>query len=184
MAKRPVSTLALAGLLTLALPLAAADYTITARVSFFRPSDADFRGLYGSGLMWGAEFSAGISERIALWVDADYFSRRGELSRSKEEIRIRMVPLSAGVSYRLGISGLEASLGAGLIYCQYRETSPIGTVEKGNLGFVGKLGTRVKLGLKFILDLEAAWSRCRAKPLDVAADLGGFRAGAGLGFQF
>jgi hypothetical protein len=48
---------------------------------------------------------------------------------------------------------------------------------------VGQGGFIIKAGV-IIIDFQASYSYCRVKPAGVEADLGGFQAGIGLGFEF
>jgi hypothetical protein len=158
--------------------------SIEARSSYFSPSDAVFRDVYGYGITWGGELGFVLSGRLAGWAGGDYFVQTGKLPYTEDETKIRIVPLTAGVKYFLALGRWRPYLGAGLAYFQYRETNSIGTVEKGGLGIIGRGGLLVKLGTTFFLDLQGSLSSCRVQPLDVEANLGGLSLGLGIGFEF
>ncbi len=157
-----------------------------ARATVFRPGDAVFRDIYGSGFSWGGELAVEISPSFALWAGGDYYSKTGTLAFTGEVARIRVVPLAAGARIQFPLAGTRAYLGAGLGYFRYREASPIALVEGGKVGFVGRAGVLVDLGNVFFLDAQASYSFCSVTPLgsDIRADLGGFRGGLGAGFRF
>jgi opacity protein-like surface antigen len=183
---RPMTILLMALTLGPAAAQASPSGTISiqARGSYFSPSDEVFRGIYGYGTSWGGEISFAVTKRLAAWAGGDYIIRTGKLPFTEDETKIRIVPLSAGAKYFLAFGRLRPYVGAGLGYFQYRETNSIGTVEKGNIGFLGRAGVVVNLGATFFMDLQGGWSTCRVQPLDVAANIGGFSLGLGLGFEF
>jgi opacity protein-like surface antigen len=166
------------------LSASAQGLSIEARGSYFSPSDAVFREIYGYGISWGGELSFSLSGRLAGWAGGDYFVQNGKLPFTEDETKIRIVPLTAGIKYFVAIGRWRPYLGAGIAYFQYRETNSIGTIEKGGLGIIGRGGVLVKLGATFFLDLQGSWSSCRVQPLEVQANLGGFSLGLGLGFEF
>ncbi len=158
--------------------------SIQARGSYFSPSDAFFREIYGYGITWGGELGFGFGGPLAGWAGGDYFVQKGKLPFTEDETKIRIVPLSAGIKYFLGFGRWRPYVGGGIAYFQFRETNSIGTVEKGGIGFLGRGGIVLKLGTTFFLDLQGSWSSCRVKPLEVEANLGGLSLGLGLGFEF
>jgi len=164
--------------------ISASGLTIEARGTFFMPTDETFRDVYGSGPSWGGELGFRISDRLTVWAGGDYFSASGKLVFTEDETKIRIVPLSAGAKY-FPVSGVVSPyVGAGVGYFQYQETNSIGTVEKGAVGLVARLGLLIKLGPAFFADVQGGWTTCSVQPLEVQANLGGFSAGLGLGFEF
>jgi opacity protein-like surface antigen len=158
--------------------------TIQARGSYFNPTDQVFRDIYGNGMSWGGELGFRLTKRIAIWAGGDYFSKIGKLNFTEEETKVRIAPLTVGAKYYLALGRLMPYAGAGLGYFQYKETNSIGTVEKGDIGFVVRTGLVFKLGAPFFMDVQGTWSTCSVQPLGVQANLGGFSAGVGLGLEF
>ena len=132
----------------------------------------------------GGELSFSISERGAIWAGGDYYSKVGKLGFTQDETKIRIVPLAAGVKYYFSGGRLRPYAGAGAAYFQYKETNSIGTIEKGDVGFVARAGLLVMLGPTFFMDVQGGWSTCSVQPGDVKANLGGLSLGLGLGFEF
>jgi opacity protein-like surface antigen len=162
----------------------AESLTIQARGSYFKPTDQVFRDIYGNGMSWGAELGFKLTERVGFWAGGDYFSKVGKLIFTEEETKVRIAPLTAGAKYYLALGKLMPYVGAGLGYFQVKETNSIGTVEKGDVGFVVRAGFVFKLGAPFFVDIQGTWSTCSVQPLEVKANLGGFSAGVGLGLEF
>lgn len=173
------------GLITVAAGTARAEgLTIEARGAYFSPTDKAFREIYGYGVSWGGEISFSISRRASVWAGGDYFSRVGKLGLTEEETKIRIAPLAAGVKLYLSRARLRPYIGAGAAYFQYKETNNIGTIEKGDIGLVGRAGLLVMLGPTFFMDIQGGWSTCSVQPAEIKANLGGLSLGLGLGFEF
>lgn len=151
--------------------------------SYFYPSDKAFQDIYGGGMMYGAEASTEILKNLEMWVGADYFSRKGELSFTKEETRLKIIPAGGGVRYIF--SGRETTFycGLGVNYYRYRESNRLGTVNWGRLGVAGKVGCLLKVKEKMFIDLYLNYSYCRMKPADFAFNIGGLEAGIGIAQQ-
>lgn len=158
--------------------------SIEARGAYFSPTDTAFREIYGYGISWGGEISFSLSERMAVWAGADYYSKIGKLGLTEDATKIRIAPLAAGVKLYLSRARLRPYIGAGAAYFQYKETNNIGTIEKGDVGFVGRAGLLVMLGPTFFMDIQAGWSTCSVQPAEVKANLGGLSLGLGIGFEF
>jgi outer membrane protein W len=158
--------------------------SIEARGAYFSPTDKTFREIYGYGMSWGGELSFAISKRTAVWAGGDYYSKVGKLGLTEDETKIRIAPLAAGVKYYFSGGRLRPYVGAGAAYFQYKEANSIGTIEKGDVGLMGRAGLLVMLGPMFFMDLQGSWSTCSVQPAEVKANLGGFSLGLGLGFEF
>jgi len=175
------------GLLLLATPLLPAGKTLylQARGAIFFPADQTFRDIYQGGAIWGGEFGAAIAPNVSLWAGVDYFSKSGRLVYTGEETSLRIVPLGAGLKVGIHITpALRPSLAVGVGYFQYQERNSLGTVEKGDVGFIARAGLSYDLNETFFVALEGAYTACTAKPLRIEASLGGFHIGGGAGFRF
>lgn len=164
--------------------LQAGSFYLEAKGAYFVPTDKAFKDVYGNGTVYGGEIGVGLGGSISLWASGDFFAKKGKLTFTEEETKIRITPLCVGLRFRFSSSGVSPYLSIGVGYFQFQETNPIGEVKEGNLGYVGKAGITLGLGTSFFLDLQAKYTYCKAKPQDVEADLGGLHAGAGLGFKF
>lgn len=180
--KRAIRVL-LAGALLAAAPAADA-FIVEAKGVYFRPSEAAFRDIYGGGLCFGGEVTVGLAGPVSLWAGADYFSKAGALTLTGEEVKLRVVPILAGLKLRFGPVGrVHPYLAAGPGYFQYKEKSVIGVVEKGSLGFGARAGVLIEIPGGVLVDIQAGYTRCKVKPQDLEADIGGFQAAIGFGIE-
>jgi hypothetical protein len=152
--------------------------------SYFRPADQAFREIYGSAAVLGGEISLALIKGIHLWAGASYYSREGELTLTEEKTRLKIMPVYAGLKFQISGSNLSPYLAVGAGYFRYEETNPLGTLSKGDWGFVSQAGVSFRPIRPLILDVHAGYSYCKIKPVELEADLGGLTAGVGLGVEF
>lgn len=162
----------------------AASASVEIKGSYFSPSNADFKSIYGGGVMYGAEISVGIAGGLEAWLSGDYFNKTGSLTLTKEKTTLTLIPIGAGLKYSFLTGWLQPYLGVGGRYYLYKESNPIGTVNKGGIGFLGKVGADLKFAPNFFLDIFAGYSLCKMKPADFDIEVGGIELGAGLGYAF
>lgn len=151
---------------------------------YFQPSDKAFKNIYGSGISYGGEISITIWKWISILAGGNYYYKKGKTSFAKEETEIQIIPLYGGIKLQLPNSNISPYAGFGIGYFTYKETSLIGKVEEGNIGYIGQLGCLIKIAGGLFLDIKGSYSYCKVKPVDIEADLGGLKAGIGLGFEF
>jgi hypothetical protein len=159
-------------------------WRLEAGAAYVRPADSVFREVYGGGIAFGGEVGATLSKAFGLWAGMDYFKKDGQLTETKEETAITIIPLCAGVSLCLPGGRVSPYLRVGAGYFFYKETSVIGTVKKGKLGFVGRAGVILGIAGPLFLDIQASYESCKVKPEDVEADLGGLKGRLALGLKF
>ncbi len=162
----------------------ATDVTVELKAHYFSPSDQAFKDIYGGGVMYGAEISIGVWKDLNLWFGGSYFSKKGELTFTKENTKLELFPIGGGVKYRILSGNFALYVGLGLNYYKYKETNPIGDVSKGGLGFVGKVGSYVSIVGGLVLDLYVDYTYCKIKPADFEINVGGIAAGVGMGYRF
>jgi len=161
-----------------------ADIRLELRGNYFSPSENAFKDIYGGGMMYGAKFSIGIRKNLLLWLEGSHFSKKGELTFTKEETKLSMVPLGVGVGYRISSRSLSFYTGLGFNYYHYKESNPIGEVSKDGLGYVAKAGSYLKLTRGLLIDLFIDYSYCKIKPADFEINIGGFGLGTGIAYEF
>jgi len=152
--------------------------------SYFYPSDKTFQDIYGGGLMFWAEASTEILKNVEMSIEAGYFSKKGELSFTKEETKLRIIPVGGGVRYILPARRLRYYFGLGVNYYRYREANLLGTISYGRLGLAGKAGSFIKVKKKISVDIYLGYSFCKMKPADFRFNIGGAEAGIGIAYQF
>jgi hypothetical protein len=138
----------------------ATNVMVELKAYYFNPSDQAFRDIYGGGVMYGGEVSIGVWKGLEVWLGGSYFSRGGELTFTKERTKLEIYPLGGGLKYRLSEGVLSFYVGAGLNYYNYKESNPIGDVSKGGLGYIGKVGSYVKVTSGLLFDLYVNYSYC------------------------
>lgn len=153
-------------------------------VNYFRPSKQIFRDIYGNGVMYRAEIGIGIGRDLELWMAGGHFSKKGELSFTKEITKLQILPIEWGVRY-ISIEGnINLYTGIGLNYYQVKETSPIGEVSNGKLGFGGETGAFTRITGGLIIDFRMGYYYCKIKLANRKIDIGGLTVGIGLGYEF
>jgi len=162
----------------------ATDVTVELKAHYFNPSEQAFKDIYGGGVMYGAEISIGVWKALDLWFGGSYFSKKGELTFTKEETKLELLPIGGGVKYRILSGNFVLYVRLGLNYYQYKESNPIGEVSEGGLGFVGQIGSYVTIVGGLVFDLYVDYTYCKIKPVDFEINIGGIAVGAGVGYRF
>ena len=162
----------------------AADFIVELRAHYLHPSEEAFKDIYGGGMMYGGEISIGVREGLDVWFGGSYFSKRGELTFTKEKTKLEIYPIGGGLKYRLTTGVFNLYAGAGLNYYQYKESNPIGDVSENGVGYIGKIGSYVKITEGFLIGLYVNYSYCKLKPPDFVINIGGIEAGVGIGYEF
>ncbi len=155
-----------------------------AKAKYFNPGEQAFKDIYGSGIMFGAEISIGIWKNLELWVTGGTFSKTGELTFTKEQTKLRITPAGIGIKYvHPAGSKMDIYGGIGINYYSYNEENPIGEVKTNKIGYIGTIGTYVKVTEGIFFDLFFDYSHCKIKPDEINVNIGGFGAGVGIGFR-
>ena len=66
----------------------ASDVIVELRAHYLHPSEEAFRDIYGGGMMYGGEVSIGVWRGLDVWFGGSYFSKKGELTFTKEETKL------------------------------------------------------------------------------------------------
>ena len=162
----------------------ATDVTVELKAHYFSPTEQAFKDIYGGGIMYGGEISVGVWKDLDLWLGGSYLSRKGELTFTKEETKLELIPIGVGAKYRILSGNFSLYAGLGLNYYQYKETNPIGDVSDEGLGFVGKFGSYVAIFGGMLIDFYVEYTYCKMKPADLEINVGGIVAGIGVGYRF
>lgn len=162
----------------------AENFSIEAKGSYFSPTEAVFKDIYGGGFTFGGEFTVRIWKNLQLWFGGNYYSGDGELTYTGEETSLQIIPIGGGLKYKFKAGALSFYGGAGINYYLYNESNILGEVTKGGMGFVGKMGMILKLTKDLFFDLFGEYSYCKMTPADFTINIGGIAAGIGLGYEF
>ena len=152
--------------------------------SYFIPSEQAFREIYGGGIMFGGELAFKIWNSFDIWLDGNYLTRTGELTYTQEKTELRIVPVTVGLRYRF-VSGItNLYLGLGACYFMFHESNVIGDVDKGGIGFKGKIGSFFSITRNLFFGLSVSYSYGKMTPAYFTINVGGIEAEAGIGFEF
>jgi hypothetical protein len=162
----------------------ASDVIVELKAHYLSPSEQAFKDIYGGGMMYGGEVSIGVLRGLGVWLGGSYFSKTGELTFTKEETKLEIYPLGGGLKYTMSMGIFYIYAGAGLNYYQYKESNPLGDVTEGGLGYIGKIGSYVKVTGGLLVDLYVNYSYCKIKPADFEINIGGIETGVGIGYEF
>jgi hypothetical protein len=165
-----------------ALPAAAASFGVKA--VYLMPSEQAFKDIYGSGLMYGGEIGFRLHGPIGLWIDGMYYKGTGQLTYTKEDTTLTLIPIGAGLRYDFTTGPAVVYAGAGARYYSYKETNVLGTVTRGGAGFVVLAGVNLRIAKGFLVDVRAAYSSCKLTPADFTINVGGIELGGGLVIEF
>ena len=162
----------------------AQDFTVVVKAHHFSPSDRVFRAIYGGGWTYGAEATIRPWKNIGFWLGGHLYTKKGELSFTREETKLEIFPIGGGLKYMTTSGRTDFYAGLGVGYFHFNETNPIGNVDKAHVGALAKIGTLIRLREAIVLDIFLDYTYCRLKPADTAINIGGFLTGAGLGIEF
>jgi hypothetical protein len=157
---------------------------IEVKALYFQPTEQAFKDIYGSGMSFGGEVNIPVFKGFHIWIGAEYFTKKGELTFTKETTEIQITPIYGGLKYIFPGRKIMPYLGVGVGYFQYKESNPIGTVKEGKIGYVAQAGLLLCLFGSVLVDFQAGYNVCKIKPQEIEADIGGLKAGIGLGISF
>lgn len=169
----------------LTISLSAADFLYEFKAHYFNPTEQRSKDIYGSGWAFGGEFAFGAWESLYVYLSGSYYSRTGELTYTREETKLKIIPLAVGAKYHFNIAGgLNLYAGAGITYNIFKEENPIGEASKNGIGFVINSGLIAYVIEGLFLDGYVNYSYCKVKPENVEVNIGGLEAGLGIGYKF
>lgn len=186
----PYLYLAIIWLLFLPWALRANPVRLEINSAFFYPSEKAFREIYGEGLKYGLDLSLNFWKRLEFHLESNYFVKKGKLTFSQEDTKLKLVPLSANIRWVFLQRRLNLYGGAGLTYIFFEEKNPLGKVRANKIGPMAKIGcfTRLKgwgkLFKSFVIDAHLSYHYCPMQPAQIKFDAGGVNLGLGLGFEF
>ena len=172
------------GFILLAPSLLASDLSMTIFGQYFIPSDSAFKDLYGNGGAFGGKIKYSFGTNYGIWLSGSYYKQEGELSFTKEETVVKVVPLAAGISFQIPGEWLRVYLDGGLGLFYFNEDNPIGKVTSNRLGYLARIGTSFFPVKNLIFDVYMQFSSCKIRPVEIEASIGGLSFGVGLGWRF
>ena len=123
----------------------ASDVIFEVKTGYFLPVESAFKDIYGGGVIYGAKLTIGVWKKLSIWMEGSHFSKRGELSYTKEETKVKIFPAGAGFQIYTEQGIMKIYGGTGIKYFQYNESNIIGEISKGSLGYVSKAGVLINV---------------------------------------
>lgn len=151
---------------------------------YFKPAKQTFEDIYGGGMTYGAEVTVGIWKNLELWAGGSTFTKKGELTYTKEETTVDIIPVGSGIRYVFISGRINLYAGAGLAYHFFKETNVIGDVSTGNLGYSINVGGFLKLIQGLFIDIGLKYSSCEIVHSSIKADIDGLALSLSLGYHF
>jgi len=159
---------------------------ITAGGNFFSNSQTEYRQIYGQLVFMPEIKITGLVYRnFTAWGSFGLISKNGFIEEVDEKAHIRQILLSFGVGYAQKLSAVLNLRGElGLISIAFKEEAMEETVKGSGVGW--KIGADLDyfIGKKMFVTLTTAYSMASDEAQTGKIKLGGFQAGAGLGFTF
>lgn len=161
-------------------------FLLEAKGMYFQPTDQYFKDIYAGGsFTYGGEIGIKIWKNLEIWAGGHYFKKTGKLTFTQEDTTINIMPIYGGIRYRPSKGKFSWYVGAGVGNFKYKEENPIGTVDKGDIGYIGQAGVMFKIIGALFIDIKGNYSYCKVKPAGVEElNLGGIQGGIGIGFEF
>jgi hypothetical protein len=156
---------------------------IEAMGGHFQPREKTLRDAYESGLIYGLGLNVGVWEFAELWIAEKYFHKRF-IDEAGEERRINLIPLEAGLKFRLNRGKVNPYLGFGATYCLYKEVFLTEEIKDRKIGYIGLAGVFFKIKGGLVFDIHAHYSYCRVSAGEDKLNVGGLHIGAGVGFEY
>ena len=159
----------------------AAEFRLEVKGAFFSSENAIFRTVYGSAAKFGLEGGLDVGKNLSVFAGLDYVHKTGQLTLTKEETRVSIIPLSVGVRYEIPAGDkLRFHVGAGMQEVFFKEEAPIGTTKENALGIILMGGGMYQLTESIGAGLFLGWSTCQMTNADVKFKTGGLDLGAGV----
>ena len=173
-------------LILLILPgmIRAENFFAGLQTGYFSPSNEVFKEIYGSGFYFSGELGIDTWKRTALFLGLRYFSKKGELSYTKEEATLKIIPIHLGVRLRLSEQKIVPFLGASISLNFFRENVPSQTVLDTKLGFLVETGIFIRISKRYFIKFDFNYNHCQIKPFHTRINIGGINAGFGLKYCF
>lgn len=157
--------------------------TLELLAGYYQPHEPRYTAVYEQGgRTQGLAFSAMLTRNFDLYMELKGFYKKGELTYSRMETKLLIVPASLGFRFLLPLGMLVPYIGAGADLFFLLETNTIGTVFEYAPGYNIQGGIYLQLGKKspVWLNMKIKYSRVKKSMDDFTLDLGGMEYTVGL----
>ncbi|SRR5581483_4223702 len=171
-------------------------FTMQVRGGFFYPASSEASNIYKKG---GSEYETESSVRLYnhlnFWVNFNYFQRHGFSRGRHDPTSIHLYPLSGGLKYAVPVDddvSVYIGVGPSYTWANIHDEAPDlkRHIHRREWGAVSKLGLTYFFVRHFFLDVYADYYYTRISgvhesgALTHSVDVGGLRAGLGVGASF
>lgn len=114
------------------------------------------------------------------------FSKTGSLTKTQEETKFSLTPLSLGVRYLYNLKRVALFIGGGVDFMSYKEENVIADVSGSTTGFHASGGFYFKIPSLEFLNIVAyvKYTSATATENEIDVSLGGFEVGGGISLGF
>jgi hypothetical protein len=161
-------------------------FMVTAGANLFNSASADYRQIYGKSVfMPEIKITGLVYKNFTAWGSFGFISKNSYIEEVAEPSKIQQTLLSFGVGY---VHKFNASLRLrgelGMIFISFKEEALDETQKGSGLGW--RIGANLDyfIGKRIFVTLTTAYSMASDEAQTGKIKLGGFQAGAGLGFVF
>ena len=187
--KQALSMLLMIVLLLPFLPMkgfAGNSFTFSVTANYLAPKDEGFKEIYGNSVIY-PELKLGykMSESWILWVRYGFLSATGTTPVLNREAKSTQHFLSGGPGYMGKISPkLLYTLEAGVFYVKYKEEALEEELSDSAIGFRFDGGLMYRLSQTLFVEMTIGYLKASDTIEGFPVELGGFKAGIGLGAAF
>jgi hypothetical protein len=153
----------------------------------YNMSDPLFETVYQPGAaIVGLGLTARLISFIDFYLDAKVMKKNGQLSYSKENTTLALVPISLGIRGSIPVSFIEPFAGLGIDTYIFYENNPIGTTVNHAAGWHMAGGFYIRFGknIPILPFARIKYAMVKSTIKDKTVDLGGLEFGAGLAIAF
>lgn len=150
-------------------------------------NDQRFKDVYETGgAIRGILLSSALFYNFDFYTEIKAFYKVGQLTYTKEETKLLLVPVSLGVRFVFPSQIILPYVGLGGDVYFYYENNIIGTVLNMAKGYHVFGGAYLQLGKKIplMLNVKLKYTTAKAKNNDLSLQLGGLEYGASLALSF
>ncbi len=144
-----------------------------------------YEKVYGkNNLAFGIDLGYQVIKALQIFLHSDYFSVKGELTLTKDETTLTIIPLELGGRFFLGKKIIFPYIGAGIGYYMYKEENIIGTVNDKQFGFFTEGGFKLLFMKSLFFDLKLKYVFLKVDGAEGKVNLGGLAYMGGIGITF
>jgi opacity protein-like surface antigen len=165
-------------------PCAVKKFSLSVGAGMRSFSEQLYKDVYGSsGVTYNVDLGFKVGKSLEAFLHTDYFSKTGKLTYTKEETKLKIIPVELGARFLIKVGNgcsLFPYIGAGAGYYMYKEENFIGTVDDKKFGFFAEGGLRFYLMSSFFIDAKVKNVFLKVDSLQ----LGGFAFMGAIGISF